>query len=56
MPIIVSRTGTLISAPELTQAQREDALFAIFCAYADAHPEEIRRAAEELEMLETPRQ
>ncbi len=40
MPIVVSRqTGQIISAPELTQEQKDVAWAAIVKAYAQKHPE-----------------
>lgn len=40
MPIVVSReTGKIISAPELTQADRDRAWEAVVRAFAKRHPE-----------------
>lgn len=40
MPIVVSRkTGEIISAPKLTQEQKDTAWAAIVKAYAQKHPE-----------------
>mgnify|MGYP006336705767 FL=1 len=40
MPIVISRTtGEIISAPELTQEQKDAAWAAIVRAYAQKHPE-----------------
>lgn len=40
MPIVVSRrTGKKVSAPELTQEQRDALWSAIVTAYAQKHPE-----------------
>lgn len=45
-PIIVKRTGELISAPELTADQQEDLSMAVFKAFCRLHPEVIREAVE----------
>ncbi len=45
-PIIVKRSGELISAPELTAEQQEDLSMAVFKAFCRLHPEVIREAVE----------
>ncbi len=45
-PIIVKRTGELISAPVLTAEQQEDLSMAVFKAFCRLHPEVIREAVE----------
>ncbi len=45
-PIIVKRSGELISAPVLTEEQQEDLSMAVFKAFCRLHPEVIREAVE----------
>lgn len=52
--ITVTRDGVLIRQDELTQAQKEQALVAVFSAFLRAHPEELTGGQDAAEASTSP--
>lgn len=47
MIVIDRKTGELISADELSEAEKQQAAFMVFCAFCESHPEIIQEAITE---------